>query len=71
MQIICTTLQTDNHASTPSLNFFMGWMLFLTPNQQCQSTEGKTYPTTEEFLKYRQYRPENELQNIFVFEEYM
>ena len=21
MQIICTTLQTDNHASTPSLNF--------------------------------------------------
>ena len=21
--------------------FFMGWMLFLTPNQQCRSTEGK------------------------------
>jgi len=31
-------LQTDNHAS--SLNFFTGRMLFLTPNQQCQSTEG-------------------------------
>jgi len=41
MQIICTTLQTDNHASTPSVNFFTGRMLFLTPNQQCQSTEGK------------------------------
>jgi len=40
MQTICTTLQTDHHASTPSLNF-MGWMPFLTPNQQCQSTEGK------------------------------
>jgi len=22
MQIICTTLQTDNHAGTPSLNFY-------------------------------------------------
>ena len=22
MQIICTTLQTDNHAITPSLNFY-------------------------------------------------
>jgi len=22
MQIICTTLQTDNHASTPSLSFY-------------------------------------------------
>jgi len=40
MQIICTTLQTDNYASTPSLNFFMGRMLFLTPNQLCQSTKG-------------------------------
>jgi len=39
---ICTLLmlQTDNHASTLSLNFFAGQMLFLMPNQQCQSTEG-------------------------------
>jgi len=43
MQTICTSLQTDNHTSTPSLNF-TGWMLFLTPNQQCQSTEGKFIP---------------------------
>jgi len=41
MQITCTSLQTDNHASTSSLNYFTCWMLFLTPNQQCWSTEGK------------------------------
>jgi len=40
MQIICTLLQTENHASTSLLNFFTGWMLFLMLNQQCQSTEG-------------------------------
>jgi len=40
MQIIWTSLQTDNHTNTSSLNFFTGRMLFLTPNQQCQSTEG-------------------------------
>jgi len=37
---VCTLLQTDNHASTPPLSFFTGWMPFLPPNQQCQSTEG-------------------------------
>jgi len=39
MQIICTLLQTDNHASTSPLTDLM---LFLTPNQQCenQNTEG-------------------------------
>jgi len=83
-QTICTSLQTNNHTITPSLNFyrpdearddggfgmavsgiswaigkqsaphsrpittpsphhsiFTGRMLFLMPNQQCQSTEGK------------------------------
>jgi len=38
---ICTSLQTNNHASTPPLIFFTGRMPFLPPNQQCQSTEGK------------------------------
>jgi len=33
-------LQTDNHTNTSSLNVFTGRMLFLTPNQQRQSTEG-------------------------------
>jgi len=35
---VSTSLQTDNHASTPP--FFTGRMPFLPPNQQCQSTEG-------------------------------
>jgi len=30
----------DNHINTSSL-VFAGWMLLLTPNQQCQSTKGK------------------------------
>ena len=37
---VCTSLQTDNHASTPILSFFTGRMPFLPPNQQRQSTEG-------------------------------
>jgi len=37
-QIICTSLQTDNHASTSPLSFFTGQMPFLPPNQQRQST---------------------------------
>jgi len=39
---VCTLLQTNNHAITPLLTFFTGWMPFLPPNQQCQSTEGLT-----------------------------
>jgi len=38
---VCTSLQTDNQASTPPLSFFTGRMPFLPPNQQRQSTEGK------------------------------
>jgi len=30
-----------------SLHFFTGWMPFLSPNQQCQSTEGKWHSTEE------------------------
>jgi len=37
---VCTSLQTDNHASTPPLSFFTGRMPFLPPNQQRQSIEG-------------------------------
>ena len=40
MQTICTSLQTDNHATTSYHSIFTGRMLLLTPNQQCQSTEG-------------------------------
>jgi len=38
---VYTTLQSDNHASTPPLSFFTGRMPFLPPNQQRQSTEGQ------------------------------
>ena len=38
MQTICTSLYTDNHTNTSSLNS-TDRVLFLTPNQQCQSTE--------------------------------
>ena len=43
---VCTSLQTDNHASTPPLSFFTGQMPFLPPIQQRQSTEGQTASTT-------------------------
>jgi len=35
---VCTSLQTDNHASIPPLSFLQANRLL--PNQQCQSTEG-------------------------------
>ena len=41
MQIICTSLQTDNNASISSFNFFTGWMLFLTSSQHSQGTESR------------------------------
>jgi len=37
---VCTSLQTDNYASTPPLSFFAGRMPFLPPNKQRQSPEG-------------------------------
>jgi len=36
---VCTSLHTDNHASTPPLKVFLP---FLPPNQQHQSTEDKS-----------------------------
>jgi len=38
---VCTSLQSDNHASIPPLSFFTGRMPFLPPNQQCQRPEGR------------------------------
>ena len=40
---LATLLQTDNHASTPTTQFFTGRMPFLPPNQQRQSTKGNNY----------------------------
>jgi len=41
MQIICTSLQTDNHASTSPLKFFYRPDALPAANQQRQSTEGE------------------------------
>jgi len=49
---VCTSLQTDNHASTPPLSFFTGRMPFLPPNQQRQSTEGTTEMDTHNLKTY-------------------
>ena len=38
---VCTSLQTDNHASTPPLSFYRPDAL-PAPNQQRQSTEGQS-----------------------------
>ena len=45
---VCTSLQTDNYASTPPLSFLQAGYLFLPPNQQCQSTEGNSHVTTNQ-----------------------
>jgi len=39
MQIICTSLQMHN-TPVSHQSVFTGWMPFLLPRQQCQSTEG-------------------------------
>ena len=59
---VCTSLQTDNHASTPPLSFFTGQMPFLPPNQQHQSTEGTLfgqywylYSKWTDYTKYLKY----------------
>jgi len=49
MQIICTPLQTDNHASTLPLSFYMPNSLPV-PNEQRQSTEGTD--ETDNAVKY-------------------
>jgi len=48
---VCSSLQTDNHASTPPLSFLPGRMPFLPPNQQRQSTEGSSH-TVRNFCHY-------------------
>jgi len=47
---VCTSLQTDYHASTPPLSLFTVRMPFLPPNQQRQSTEEYTTTTTTTVL---------------------
>jgi len=44
---VCISIQTDNHASTPPLKFFTGWMPFLAHKQHRQSTEGTCQSTVK------------------------
>jgi len=48
MEVVVTTaairrakLQSNRHHQQTITKFSTGWMPFLSPNQQCQSTEGK------------------------------
>jgi len=48
MEVVVTTgairgakLQSDCHHQQTNAKLFTGWMPFLSPNQQCQSTKGK------------------------------
>jgi len=48
MEVVVTTgaisrakLQSNHHHQQSNIQFFTGRMPFLSPNQQCQSTEGK------------------------------
>jgi len=38
--------------STPLHSIITGWMLFLTPNQQCQSTEGSHMHTYKQTINF-------------------
>jgi len=49
--IRCARLQSNRHHQQSNIQLFTGWMRFLSPNQQCQSTEGKyelTVPIKEQ-----------------------
>jgi len=43
---------------TPQHSIFMGWMLFLLPNQQCRNTEDKT--------KHKTYNKQNLTKNTYA-----
>jgi len=49
MEVVVTTeaishgkLQSNHRQQQTNSQFFTGWMPFLSPNQQCRSTEGKS-----------------------------
>jgi len=45
-ETICTSIHTDNHASTPPLSFYKP-DVFLAPNQQHQTTEDTVNKTSK------------------------
>ena len=60
---VCSSLQTDNHASTPLLSFFTGRMPFLPHNQQRQSIEG-----INQSINIRLLRHDKMQANMIVFQ---
>jgi len=62
---VCTSLQTNNHTSTPPLSFFTGRMPFLPPNQQRQSTEGKLTTTSNDTKSQEEQRARHTNKLIF------
>ena len=52
IQTICTSLQTDNHTNTSSLNFFTGWMLFSSPANSVKALNAKSCVDTCLFYGY-------------------
>ena len=46
-------ITTPRNTSTPSISFFTGWITFLLPNQQYQSTKGKFKPEELNWKKIR------------------
>ena len=53
MQIVCISLQTDNHDSTSSLNFFTDRMLFLAPNRVKALKANMLYSDIDQKFKSR------------------
>ena len=59
MEVVVTTaairrvkLQSNSHHQQTNTQFFTGWMPILSPNQKCQSTEGKWVYNYKKFCIY-------------------
>jgi len=57
---VCTSIQTDNHTSTPPLSFYRR-MPFPPPNQQRQSSEGKNVPVIERITYFAKQQTVHEM----------
>jgi len=62
---VCTSLQTDDHASIPPLCFLTGRMPFLPPSQQRQSTEGKITEGKQQQQQQQQQKRDDRSVTVF------
>jgi len=53
-QTICTSLQTDTTATPHHSILFTRRTLFLTPNQQCQSNDGRALKAEQKWLNKKE-----------------